>query len=334
MHDGANGERTAVTRETTLDALRSTLARAADRSRTPTLVADRRGRVLFANDAVRRFSPSQSTGPIDLGGQTLASALGLDIAQTRVIRSLLRIGETGSLPIQVEGDEPGVRNAIATLSPAYTADGDLAFFVVQVIDVSALRDAETALKREVARLNWERWHLHRALHRVTAAHAQAVRDAKLDALTGLVCRSAFREAFTAAMAQPRPEDQVLALLVIDVDNFKTVNDSFGHPAGDRVLRAVADVIDSSIRSTDIAARYGGDEFAVMVAVDTPFEAARVAERIASGVRKIVFDGHAVSVSVGYDFAAPSETDLDVVIERADAALYRAKRAGRDQIQAS
>ena len=126
----------------------------------------------------------------------------------------------------------------------------------------------------------------------------------------------------------------LTLLMIDVDHFKTFNDTHGHPAGDRVLRRVADILKKSLRTTDIVARYGGEEFAVLL-VDTPLSlAAKAADKVRTAIRSTTFEGAAesqpngrITVSIGMA-GWPMRTDCTRPDRAADTALYAAKKAGR------
>ncbi|MCH9682989.1 MAG: GGDEF domain-containing protein, partial [Deltaproteobacteria bacterium] len=123
-----------------------------------------------------------------------------------------------------------------------------------------------------------------------------------------------------------------ALIMMDLDRFKAVNDGLGHLAGDDVLRAVARALDGGIRATDIAARYGGDEFAVLLTDASPKEIAAVATRLTTAVRDAgrVDDQHGVTASVGVTLAR-ADDDPKALIQRADANAYAAKKAGGNRV---
>ena len=128
-----------------------------------------------------------------------------------------------------------------------------------------------------------------------------------------------------------------ALLLADIDHFKVVNDTYGHVLGDKVIRAVAHVLRSSIKGRDVAARLGGEEFAILLPQTSLTGAAAVAEQIRGTVaqgRICRPDGNEsigqVTLSVGVAVAKPGDT-LEALLERADAAMYTAKRAGRNRI---
>ena len=165
----------------------------------------------------------------------------------------------------------------------------------------------------------------------------AERLALVDGLTGLANRRLFDETLAREWQRSMREQTALSLLLIDVDEFKSFNDLYGHLAGDECLRAVADEVKNSIhRTTDLVARYGGEEF-VAVLPNTPVEpAGRVAERarLAVEARQIPHAGSrfgVVTISVGMATqVAAFEGDLNRLIEAADAALYRAKAGGRNR----
>jgi diguanylate cyclase (GGDEF)-like protein len=172
------------------------------------------------------------------------------------------------------------------------------------------------------------------------ARVYSLRDAEArattDALTGLPNRRYFDEYLGLLARRRRAEDRV-GVLMIDIDRFKKLNDTFGHAVGDHVLRDVAQAIVGAVREDDVPARFGGEEFAVLLKNPTPEVAVEVGERVRRAVssldlRRMGVPG--VSVSVGVAVADEPDLPLDVVIDEADQALYRAKRAGRDRVVAA
>lgn len=160
--------------------------------------------------------------------------------------------------------------------------------------------------------------------------------ATTDALTGLPNRRYFDE-YLGLLARRRRADDRVGVLMIDIDRFKKLNDTFGHGAGDHVLREIAQAIAGAVREGDVPARFGGEEFAVLLRNPGPAIAMEVGERVRKAVssldlRRIGVPG--VTVSVGVAVADSPEMDLGVVIDEADRALYRAKRAGRDRVVAA
>lgn len=171
---------------------------------------------------------------------------------------------------------------------------------------------------------------------LTESLRRAQSEALLDSLTGLKNRRGLERAVEDLLRDP-PGLLGTALLLADIDHFKVVNDTYGHVLGDKVIRAVAHVLRSSIKGRDVAARLGGEEFAVLLPQTTIKGAAAVAEQIRGTVaqgRICRPDGNEsigqVTLSVGVAVAMPGDT-LEALLERADAAMYTAKRAGRNQI---
>jgi diguanylate cyclase (GGDEF)-like protein len=130
----------------------------------------------------------------------------------------------------------------------------------------------------------------------------------------------------------------LTLVIIDVDHFKCVNDTYGHQRGDIVLAEIADLIRSKLRNYDIAARYGGEEFAMLLPETALKDGILVAERVRSSVEQISFpppmEGVGVTISLGVAaLPAPHMNSVDALISAADEALYRAKQNGRNRVEA-
>ncbi|HET6506043.1 MAG TPA: diguanylate cyclase [Baekduia sp.] len=151
-----------------------------------------------------------------------------------------------------------------------------------------------------------------------------------DPLTGLLNRRGFEAALTTHVARGRRYGAAGALLVLDLDGFKHVNDTHGHHAGDALLTAVADGLRERVRETDVLARLGGDEFAVLLPVETVEQAGVVAEALVAVVRERGAE-HGVTASAGVALVDPTVTDGDALLVRADRAMYAAKGAGRDRV---
>jgi diguanylate cyclase (GGDEF)-like protein len=172
---------------------------------------------------------------------------------------------------------------------------------------------------------------------LTGLYTRVAAEAVTDPLTGLWNRRRMSEALVQEVDRAIRFDRNLSLVIFDVDDFKAINDSEGHPQGDLVLRKVADVVRERARSIDVAARYGGDEIALIL-FETDFEGAAIlAERLRTGVREADIrsrggDAMRVTISIGVATLPDSAGDVDSFIDAADRALLRAKRAGKDQIR--
>jgi diguanylate cyclase (GGDEF)-like protein len=133
----------------------------------------------------------------------------------------------------------------------------------------------------------------------------------------------------------RHNDRALSILLSDADNFKKTNDTYGHVAGDQVLRELAAVIKQSCRALDVAARYGGEEFIVMLPGANEQEAFKVADKIRTALSQKVFKHEKgdfqTTISMGVTQARPGETDIEALVMRADKALYEAKHTGKNKV---
>ncbi len=158
--------------------------------------------------------------------------------------------------------------------------------------------------------------------------------ASRDELTGLSNRASFTESLNLALIRHARTDANIAVLYLDVDRFKNINDTYGHAAGDTLLKAFAQYLRQSVRQSDIVGRLGGDEFCILLEdVKAPANAIAVAEKILGMVRTPVpFENHTLSIStsIGIAFAPQPRLTSTQLIALADAALYKAKQAGRNR----
>jgi len=169
--------------------------------------------------------------------------------------------------------------------------------------------------------------------RTVTAHKTA---ASMDPLTGMLNRRGFAEATSRAIEREANAGRPATVLIFDIDHFKSVNDRFGHPAGDEVLRLFATIVLNTLRITDLSGRIGGEEFAAFLPCSLE-EAVIAAERVretfeSSGI--VVEEGPVdTTVSIGVA-GGPAGTELEVLLAAADAALYQAKRNGRNRVEAA
>ena len=181
-----------------------------------------------------------------------------------------------------------------------------------------------------------------ALHQMGRAEEEEIsplrRAADVDHLTGLVSRSYFHRAAERRIELYRRNGLPLACAVLDVDDFKSYNDSYGHGSGDEALRCVGRVLHESTRADDVVARYGGEEFVVLMGGNIE-DAIEVAERVRRGVEHESVTGNgslsgsAITVSVGVAALTEDVSSLEHLVEKADDELYRAKRAGKNRVAA-
>ena len=169
--------------------------------------------------------------------------------------------------------------------------------------------------------------------RVVSAHKRA---ATTDPLTGVYNRRGFAEACSRVIEREAREGRPVSVMIFDIDHFKSINDRFGHPAGDEILKLFAAVVVNNLRLTDLAGRIGGEEFAALL--PCPLEEAIVAaERVREvfATSGVVCDDGPVETTVSIGVAGgPSGTELEVLLAAADTALYKAKRSGRNRVEAA
>jgi diguanylate cyclase (GGDEF)-like protein len=157
-------------------------------------------------------------------------------------------------------------------------------------------------------------------------------QARRDALTGLPNRLAANERLRDEFVRMRRSRKGYAVLVADIDHFKRINDSHGHPAGDAVLRHVAAVLKAALRESDFVARFGGEEFLLLLPATSVDDACRVGEKIRRAVEASPTAAvGVVTMSIGLAMAQPDHEDEDAAVRLADAMLYEAKRAGRNRL---
>jgi diguanylate cyclase (GGDEF)-like protein len=177
----------------------------------------------------------------------------------------------------------------------------------------------------------ERGRLQHSLSQLTVLQEQLRHEASHDPLTGMANRLLFGSRVDQALAQA---GQHVGVLFIDIDDFKTVNDSLGHAAGDELLRAIADRIGQCLRPGDVAARLGGDEFAVLlIGIDAPATAVRIAERVIESLREpfiIAAEEVLTHASIGIATAIDTVRDGQELLQNADLALYTAKSYGKSR----
>jgi len=189
-------------------------------------------------------------------------------------------------------------------------------------------DEIDALRNELAGL----------LNRLTDQNAELERLATTDGLTGLANRRRLFERLDQEVYRARRYGIALSVILLDIDHFKRVNDSWGHAVGDRVLREVARETQQLLHKTDLAGRYGGEEFVLLLPETDLAEAMSLAHRLNRHIARTAFAlerGSSLSVTVSAGVAAlfPDESS-EALIQRADRALYRAKEMGRDRVEAA
>jgi diguanylate cyclase (GGDEF)-like protein len=154
--------------------------------------------------------------------------------------------------------------------------------------------------------------------------------ARTDSLTGMLNRRAYFERLSEELARGKRIQAPVSVVLLDIDHFKPVNDEHGHAEGDRVLQAIAAKLQTTVRADETVARYGGEEFSLIAAGAGTQEVVELAERIRAAVSEVGVHGRAITASAGVATWPQDGDNPDRLLEAADAALYEAKRAGRDR----
>jgi diguanylate cyclase (GGDEF)-like protein len=162
--------------------------------------------------------------------------------------------------------------------------------------------------------------------------ADLVRLSVHDGLTGLFNHSSCFRKIDAELKRYVRYNTVVSLMMIDIDNFKEINDTFGHQTGDDVLASLGRIIREEAREADICCRYGGEEFAVIMPLTDASNAGALAERLRVRVAQSLFDGRSVTVSIGVASCGEKIRTPQELVKKADSALYGAKRSGKNRVE--
>ncbi len=236
--------------------------------------------------------------------------------------------------------------ALAPRRPRYRTDSFIALpirigdEVIAVLSVADRLDDRDFTARDVAVLSTLAAPAVLALARERATMRAEVfaHQAAIDAVSGLFNRRYFHARLEEELQRSRRHEIPLALLMVDIDDFKAINDQFGHLAGDSVIKAAADIVRRAVRVFDVCTRFGGEEFAVIMPGSHEDNATAVAERIRTRVEGYrgtdrALAGLNVTVSIGLAVSSPGMSAQDL-ISRADGALYSAKRSGKNRVSSS
>ncbi|MBI4731879.1 MAG: diguanylate cyclase [Chloroflexi bacterium] len=215
------------------------------------------------------------------------------------------IEETPTTEMQMRRSDGTLFWVTDLVHPIHDAKGNVIYYEGSLINISERKKAEQELK-------------HLAI---------------TDPLTGLPNRRHFFSQAELAFSRANKPTFDLAILMLDIDHFKKVNDQYGHAAGDIVLHEIAQTIQSNLRSNDISGRYGGEEFSVILSRINQDEICQIADRlcktIAQNALKVGRDEIHVTLSIGIAVLDAATPSLDVLLQQADQAMYAAKQAGRN-----
>jgi diguanylate cyclase (GGDEF)-like protein len=302
------------------------------------VVIEPRGRIVLANSIFREYDPSRSallTGTILSGVDWLKKALpdgaenhpwNITMAQNVATKGVaLNLSQMRKLNPSLP--ERLVINCAPILDGRKQPRGCMVTF-----------DDETQLFKANEKISLALKELEKTQVEIERKNVELERLANHDFLTGCLNRRAFNERAIIMFERARTERRPMALLMLDIDHFKSINDRFGHPVGDRVIRDLGTLLLSTSRQRDLVGRFGGEEF-VIALPDTGYDAAYViAERIRVAVEQEVSNamsdiaGCIVTISVGFSTISPVYPNIEFMLNKADEALYSAKQGGRNRVR--
>jgi diguanylate cyclase (GGDEF)-like protein len=236
----------------------------------------------------------------------------------------LRDGKSYDFDIRLRPEFTQITWLNVVVQPVVDADGAVKSLFGVAFDISERKAAEEKTAEYAALLEHNMGELQRANERLAAL-------ATTDGLTGITNHRAFYERLGDEHQRSRRSEEPISVILLDVDRFKNYNDSFGHPAGDSVLKGVASLLVECVRATDVVARYGGEEFVVMLPETSLDSAVTIAERCRRAVETADWGHRTVTASFGIATSTPGMS-VDDLISSADRALYAAKSAGRNLVR--
>lgn len=293
----------------------NTLRRAIEQSPSVIVITNQNGLIEYVNPKFCALTGYSAAEVIGQNPSILKSGLESELLYQELWSSLLA-GKEWRGEYRNRRKDGSVYWESAIYSAIHGEDGQITHFIKTAEDITARKQAEESHAEALDQL-------YQAAHR--------------DAMTGLLNRRGFAEHLERAWQLAVRHRQPMGCIIVDVDRFKTLNDAYGHLAGDEIIREVASLIARVTRASDVVGRYGGDEFLVVLPLSSSEETRLVAHRILEAVRAQMFcpSSHRLhgSVSVGVAHGLPGE-ELDsseALVKRADLALYRAKQLGRDRV---
>ena len=272
------------------------------------VIFDEEGLILQVNAAFEllfRYSPDECIGRNIIDLMTPSDR----IEESRTLLGRITAGETVDIEIQRQGKGGFLLDVVLRSAPVIVDDAVIGYFVIYR-DITERKSSESKL----------------------------VEMATTDFLTGLFNRRYFMNSCAREFLRAKRYGHPVSVLMFDLDHFKSVNDTYGHDVGDRVLRNIAELGHESFRTGDIFGRVGGEEFSVLLPETEAEGATAVAERFRFAVEKAEMDTGAgtvrVTVSLGVACVSPETSTLDKALITADRALYKAKQNGRNRVEVS
>ena len=299
------------------------------------VVLDTKGRVMMANKAFQKLHADAADvrpGVALSSVAWLASSLQRDLQAHPWARALSERKANTGHTLQVAAGTDQARQLVVNCAPIADPSGEVRGCIATFDDITELHLSNAQLRAAMGELSASKTEIERK-------NEDLYRLATRDPMTGCLNRRAFFDAFEPLLAEAAKRSTPLSCLMLDIDHFKSVNDTHGHPVGDRVIQEFAKKLQSVARATDLVCRYGGEEFVIVVpglsASETLAFGERIRERVerecGQSVREV--PDLKVTVSVGVHSLSPAATEsAHDMVDFADQALYDAKRGGRNRVR--
>lgn len=220
--------------------------------------------------------------------------------------------------------------ALVSALPLRGASGATVGAIFTSTDITERKRLEGQVREQFEQLTAAKRELEKRQKALRLANDRLKLLAATDGLTGIANRRVFRERLDEAVAEAQEHGAAISLVLFDADKFKSYNDAFGHQAGDEVLKKLASIAKSAIRAKDLVARFGGEEFVIILPRAKPADALRVAERVRLAIESADWPHAKVTASFGVATVQGGETSARELLAQADEALYASKDAGRNR----
>jgi two-component system cell cycle response regulator len=224
-----------------------------------------------------------------------------------------------------------VRHVLRNTFPLHGQNGDILGAISANMDITERKELEDKLEQQLSVARSLNAKLNRQRQELAKANAQLAQLVVTDGLTGLKNHRHFQEQLQNCFSFSRRHGFPFSVVMLDVDLFKSFNDTYGHPAGDEVLREVATLMQKQVRSHDVVARYGGEEFAILLLATDHEKSCEVAERLRQAIANSLWLRRQVTASFGVSTYTNEKESGSQLLEEADKALYRSKETGRNKV---
>lgn len=224
---------------------------------------------------------------------------------------------------------PEERHMLCSMIPKPGQNGEIVGAILAGIDMTAQKAYERRIEEQLAQIHHYSGEIELRRTELEAANLRLASLASTDGLTGLLNHRSFYEELEKAVKSAKDTGATMSVILLDVDNFKTFNDTFGHPEGDAVLRRVAAAMTDAARESDLVARYGGEEFVVLLSDTDKVCASAIAERIRAAIEKVDWPLRQITASFGVATLKDVEDSAEKLVAWADAALYASKGFGKN-----